>query len=165
MLTAGNVQISGWVFIFRSLCLPVLLRADISLPRYLIQSFSRRAGVTNIYQSGDRETWRVQPSESSARWLRAEPTGRRPGPAGCLGAWSPRQGHRQSPLQLLRSPVARQELWGLPSSRPAAARAQLHKILGGGLLGPGLRPQSPTAGATAVTQEKLGDPRDHLPLP
>ena len=98
----------------------------------------------------------MQPSESSARWLRAEPTGRRPGPAGCLGAWSPRQGHRQSPLQPLCSPVARQELWGLPSSRPAAVRAQLHKTLGGGLLGPAPRPQSPTAGATAVTQEKSG---------
>lgn len=95
VLTAGDVQISGWIFAFRRVCWPIRLRVDISLPRYLIQSFSRRASVADIYQRGDGETWRVQPSESSARWLRAEPAGRQPGPAGCLGARSPCQGQRE----------------------------------------------------------------------
>lgn len=155
MLTAGDVQISGWIFIFRRLCRPILLRVDASLPRYLIQSFSRRAGVADIYQRGDRETWRVQPSESSARWLRAEPAGRQPGPAGCSGARSPCQGHRQSPLQ----PSGSTRTVGPAKFKDGSSKSTAAQDPGRGLPGPGPRPTVPLRlGATAVTQEKSGAP-------
>lgn len=98
----------------------------------------------------------MQPSESSARWLRAEPAGRQPGPAGCSGPGAHVRA-TESPLQpsgLTRTVGPAKFKDG--SSKSAAAQ----DLLGGGS-GAGARPEThspPTAGGHSCHSEKSGDP-------